>query len=50
MRWTFIGFVVEGVGIFYLFGEYVFHASTAMLGLDGPEVGQGQKGDLLTNV
>ena len=23
IRWTFIGFIVEAVGIFYLFGEYV---------------------------
>ena len=25
MRWTFVGFCVECVGIFYLFGEYVLH-------------------------
>lgn len=23
MRWTFVGIIVEAVGIFYLFGEYV---------------------------
>ena len=34
MRWTFVGFAIECVGIFYLFGEYVCPAP-------GPEVEEG---------
>lgn len=28
MRWTFIGILVEAVGIFYLFGEYIYLLSS----------------------